>query len=149
MLVDSLQMDALNIENHFDTTFSLRTLLKNNHILNKFFEPVTWPLYVVYFYLLLGAACTQKLVETFFPPFSTFFAHFKAFSVISLLKSTENVWKWTKKCGFVCFSKLVNMQKLVNSLRGYPEIVFFGWFFTFFNITRRVDTNKLTIYPNR
>ena len=43
---------------------------------------------VVYFDQLLGAACTQKLVVTFFSCFSTFFVHFKAFSMISQLKST-------------------------------------------------------------
>ena len=46
---------------------------------------------VVYFDQLLGAARTQKLVETFFQPFSTFFDHFKPFPVISRLKSTKNV----------------------------------------------------------
>ena len=34
---------------------------------------------VVYFDQLLGAARTQKLVETFFSHFSTFFVHFKAY----------------------------------------------------------------------
>ena len=34
-----------------------------------------------------------------------------------------------KKTAFVYSSKLVDMQKLVDSLRGYLEIVFFGWFF--------------------
>ena len=38
---------------------------------------------------------------------------------------TQNVWKWTKKRGLVYSSKLIDMQKLVDSLRGYPEIVFF------------------------
>ena len=33
--------------------------------------------------------------ETLFQPFSAFFLHFKPFSVISRLKSTKNVWKWT------------------------------------------------------
>ena len=47
--------------------------------------------FVVYFNQLLGATCTQKLVETFFRHFSTFFVYFKAFSVISQLKSTKNI----------------------------------------------------------
>ena len=86
---------------------------------------------VVYFDQLSGAFITWKLVETFFfSRFSTFFVHFKAFSVISPLKSTKNVWKWTKKRVFVYSSKLVDMQKLADSLRGYLEFVFFGWFFT-------------------
>ena len=61
--------------------------------------------FVVYFDQLLGATHTQKLVETFFQMFSTFFVHFRAFSVISRLKSTKNVWKWTKKKCF--FGSLV------------------------------------------
>ena len=65
----------------------------------------------------------------FFQPFSTFFVHFNPFSVISHLKSTKNVWKRTKKTFFFFSSKLVDMQKLVDSLKGYLEIVFFGWFF--------------------
>ena len=36
----------------------------------------------------------------FFQPFSTFFVHFKLFSVISRQKSTKNVWKLTKNCFF-------------------------------------------------
>ena len=64
---------------------------------------------VVYFDQLLGAVRTQKLVEIlFFQPFSTFFSDF----------TPE-----------INLSKLVNMQKLVDSLRGYPKIVFFGLIF--------------------
>ena len=72
-------------------------------------------MFVVYFDQLLGAA----------------------FSVISWLKSTKNVWKWIKNIFFSFFaysSKLVNMQKLVDSLRGYLKIVFFGWFLTIFTV---------------
>ena len=38
--------------------------------------------------------------NTFFEPFSTFFVHFKPFSVISHLKSRKNIWKWTKNSIF-------------------------------------------------
>ena len=41
----------------------------------------------------------------FFSCCSTFFVHFKAFSVISRLKSTKNVWKWTKKMWFCLLLK--------------------------------------------
>ena len=51
----------------------------------------------------------------FCQPFSNFVVHFKAFTVISRLKSTKNVWKRTKKRDFVYSSKLVDMQKLKNS----------------------------------
>ena len=40
----------------------------------------------------------------FFQLFSTFFVHFKPFSVISRLKSTKNIWKRTKK-GFCLLLK--------------------------------------------
>ena len=68
---------------------------------------------------LLGAARTQKLVELVFQQISSFFVNFKPFSVISQLKSTKNIWKWTKKVIFVFSSKLV------DSLRGYLEIFLF------------------------
>ena len=75
----------------------------------------------MYFNQLLGACSTQKLVETFFQPFSTFFDNFKPFTVISLLKSTKKSENEQKKSGFVYSSKLVDMQ--IDSLRGYLEIV--------------------------
>ena len=85
---------------------------------------------VVYFDQLLGAACTQKLVETFFSAvFLTFFVHFKAFSVISRLISLKNVQKWTKKHGFVYSSKLVDIQKLSTPWGGTSNLSIFGWFF--------------------
>ena len=46
---------------------------------------------VVYFDHLLGAACTQKLVETIFQPFFNLFCSFQTFSVISRLKSLKNI----------------------------------------------------------
>ena len=52
-----------------------------------------------------------------------------AFLLISRLKSTKNE---QKKRNFVYSSKLVDMQKkLVDSLRGYIEIVFFGLIYMF------------------
>ena len=81
-------------------------------------------LYVVYFYQLLGTACTQKLVKTFFS------AVFQPFLIISHLFSDFTA-EIKKKCVFVYSSKLVALQKLVDSLRGYPEIVFFGLIFYF------------------
>ena len=54
---------------------------------------------------------------------------------ISCQKSGKNVWKWTKKHSIFSIwaysSKLVDMQKLGDSLRGYHELVFFRlicWF---------------------
>ena len=83
---------------------------------------VFWPAY---------GCCTHPKAgrNLFFSSFSTFFVIFKAFSVISRLKSLKNDWKWTKKCGFVYSSKLVDMQKLVDSLRGYLKFVFFRLIF--------------------
>ena len=45
---------------------------------------------------------TQKLVKLLFRPFSTFFVHFKLFSVISHLKSTKKHVKISKKKVFFC-----------------------------------------------
>ena len=67
-------------------------------------------------------AAPESWSNYFFQPFSTFFVDFKPFSVISRLKSTKNIWKWTKN---ICSSKLVEKQKLVDSLSGYLEFVFF------------------------
>ena len=55
---------------------------------------------VVYFDQLLGASCPQKLVQLlFFSRFQAFLLILN-FTVISRLKSTKNVWKWTKKVFF-------------------------------------------------
>ena len=67
----------------------------------------------LYFDQLLGAARTQKLVKIFFS------ASFQPFLFISNLFQWFHSWKRTKKRVFVYSSKLVNMQKLVESLRGY------------------------------
>ena len=81
---------------------------------------------VVYFDQLLGAVRTQKLLKLF----STFFDHLKLFSVISRQNQQKNVWKWTKIVTFVYSSKLVDMKKLVDSLRGgTSNLSIFGWFF--------------------
>ena len=72
----------------------------------------------------------KSRLNYFFQLFSTFFVLFKPFSVFSHLKSTKKVWKWTKKVIFVYSSKLIDMQKLVNSLRGYLKFVFFQLVFS-------------------
>ena len=98
------------------------------------------PLYtfVVYFDQLLGAACTQKLVELPFSAVLIFSVHLTPFLVVSQLKSTKNVWKWTKKLIFVYSSKLVDKQKQVDSLRGYLEFVIFWLIFYNWNQSKRV-----------
>ena len=67
----------------------------------------------------------------FFQPFFNLYCSFQSFFSDFTAEITKNVWKWTKKRVFVYSSKLVDMQKLVDSLRGYLKIVFFSWFFTF------------------
>ena len=42
---------------------------------------------------------------------------------------------------FVYSSKLVDIKKLVDLLRGYLEIVFFQWIFYFFNVFRQFLTD--------
>ena len=54
-----------------------------------------------------------------------------------------------KKHGFVYTSKLVDMQKLVDSLRGYPEIVFFGCFLCFDQPLGARSTQKLVKIHNK
>ena len=55
----------------------------------------------------------------FFSRFSTFFVHFRAFSVISRLKSTKNE---QKKCKFVYSSKLVALKSTEKrQFRGTPS----------------------------
>ena len=66
---------------------------------------VFWPAFVC-------CAHPKASRNLFFSHFLTSFVHFKAFSVISQLKSLKNLWKWTKKCVFVYSSKPVDMQKL-------------------------------------
>ena len=51
---------------------------------------------VVDFDQLLGAVCTQKLVETFFQPFFNLFCSFQSFFSDFEAEITKNIWKWTK-----------------------------------------------------
>ena len=48
-----------------------------------------------------------------------------------------------KKCGFVYSSKFVDMQKLVDSPRGYPEIVFFCLYFIWFQPWNHWESFKM------
>ena len=84
--------------------------------------------------------------NTFFQPFSTFFVHFKPFSVISRLKSTKNIWKWTKKKR--CFvysskSKMVDMQKLVPER--VPRNCLFSVDFLLFLTKIQLKKNKFEV----
>ena len=87
---------------------------------------VSYFTHVVYFDQPSGAARTRKLVETYFSaifqPFLFILELFLWFHSWNQQKTSENEWK---KRGFVYSSKLVDMQKLVDSLRGYLEFVFF------------------------
>ena len=67
--------------------------------------------------------------NTFFQPFSTFFVHFKPFSVILRLKSTKNIWKWTKKHVFFKFCLLLKacrQSKAGRLLEGVPRNCLFS-----------------------
>ena len=75
---------------------------------------------VVHYDQLLGGACTRKLVQTLFKPF---------LFILNLFQPEIK-----KKCVFSIFdysSKLLDMQTLVDSLRGYLEFVFLGFIFYF------------------
>ena len=89
---------------------------------------------VVYFDQLLGAVSTQKLVKLLFPALFNLFCSFQTFFSDFTDEINKKRLKKNKKMVFVYSSKLVDMQKLVDSLRGYLEIVFFQLIFYFFNI---------------
>ena len=69
------------------------------------------------FRLLRASKCWSK---HFFQPFSTFLLLFKCFSMNFHLKSRKN-------CVLSYSLKLVDMQRLVNSLRGYTFFLDFRW----------------------
>ena len=77
---------------------------------------------VVYFNQFLGATRTHRLVQKKFQLFSTFFRDFPPEINKKRLKmKKKSVFQY-----FACSSKLVDMEKLVDSLRGYIKIFFFG-----------------------
>ena len=65
----------------------------------------------------------------FFQPFSTFFAHFKPFSVISRLKSTKNIWKRTKNVFLSTPQNWSTCKSWLTPWGGTSKLSFFGWFF--------------------
>ena len=73
-------------------------------------------------------AATKSWLKHFFQPFFKLFCSFQSF--FSDFTAEINK-KWTKKHDFVYSSKLVDMQKLVDSLRGYLKFVFFRLYFCF------------------
>ena len=75
-----------------------------------------------------GCCAHPKAGRTaFFSCFQPFFFILNLYWWFHTWNQYINVWKWTKKCVIVYSSKLVDMQKLVDSLRGCLEIVLF-WF---------------------
>ena len=73
--------------------------------------------------LCISTCSTLKLVDLLFQPFSTFIVDFKPFLVISRLKSTKNVSKWTKINMFFFFNFCLllragrhNYDVILNSL---------------------------------
>ena len=89
----------------------------------------------------------KSWLNYFVQPFSNFFAHFKTFSMISRLKTTKHDWKWTKKHVFsinAYSSKLVDMEKLVDSLRG----ISFRLIFLIFSTTKPDRIMATTNFTN-
>ena len=91
----------------------------------------------MYFDQLSGAACTWKLVKTFF--FSRFqaflfnFYLFQWFHAGNQQKRSENEQKKVVFFPNIAYSvKLVDMRKLVDSLMGYLAFVFFQLIFYLF-----------------
>ena len=83
----------------------------------------------MYFDQLLGAAHTQKLVELLFSAVFNLFCSFQTFFSDFMAEINKKRLKKNKKMVFVYSSKLVDVQKLVDSMRGYLEIVFFQLIF--------------------
>ena len=81
----------------------------------------------MYFDQLLGA---RLQLFNLLCSIQSFFSDFTA-------EITKKVWNWTKKRVFVYSWKLVDMQKLVNSLRGYLEFVIFRWIFRTKKVEKR------------
>ena len=84
---------------------------------------IAWPTIYAFMLCILTSFWVLRTPKSrlnyFFSVVLTFFVHFKTFSVISRLKSSKKYKNEQKKCVFVYSSKLVHMQKLVNSLTGY------------------------------
>ena len=104
------------------TLYDLRTQTRSAVSLADHCDFVT----VVYFNQLLGAASTQKLVKLLFSAVFNLFCSFQTFFSDFMPEiNKKRLKKNKKKCVFVYSSQLVGMQKLVDSLRGYIEFVFF------------------------
>ena len=89
--------------------------------------------HVVYFNQLLGAARTWKLVKTLFSAVFNLFCLFQTFFSDFMAEINKKHLKKNQKIIFFAYSsKLVDMQKLVDSLRGPLEIVFFQLIFNVF-----------------
>ena len=86
-------------------------------------------MYVVYFDQLLGAACTQKMVETLYSAVFTLFYFLMVFNKFS---SEIKEKTFEKTCVLSYSLKLVDMQKLVDSLRGYLEFIVFWLIYQLF-----------------
>ena len=84
----------------------------------------------------------KSWLKIFFSHFSTYFVHFKAFSVISRLKSTNNVWKWTRFCLLL---KAGRHAKAGRHPEGVPQNCLFSvdYFQTFFVDFSREITEKV------
>ena len=90
---------------------------------NQVWSVLQWLCILTSFQVL---AAPESWSNYFFQPFSNLFVNLKPLSVISRLKTTKKRSK-TNKTKHV----LVYSSKLVDSLRGYLEIIFFGCFLTF------------------
>ena len=81
---------------------------------------------------------SKHIFQLFFNLFCSFQSFFSDFTA----EITKNVWKWTKKRGFVYSSKLV------DSLRGYLKIVFFR--LIFFHLFKIIEIlNKFKIFEDQ
>ena len=68
----------------------------------------------------------KRWLKLFFQPFSTFFVHFKPFSVISGLKWLKSIWKWTIKNVFCLLLKADRHAKAGQLPEGVPRNCLFS-----------------------
>ena len=102
---------------------------------------------VMYFDQLSGACSTWKLVETLFSAVFNLFWTLKPFSVISRLKSTKNVRKWTKKC-FCLLLKAGWHAKAGGLLEGLPQNCLFRLIFSLkkvWNVQKRLKKAEKSV----
>ena len=103
----------------------------------------------MYFDQLLGAARTQKLVETFFQPFFNLFCSFQSFFSDFMAEINKKRLKMNKKTWFCLLLKAGRHGKAGQLPEGVPRnslfLVDFFLFSTFFINFQLISLEKVTL----